>query len=62
MTDWLLGAAMSSPAKVANPAWFGSPCWVMYTSMSSDLADCMVLMPVVHAAILPAQRLLPAWL
>ena len=38
---------MSSPAEVDDSAWFGSQCWVRYTSMSSGMADCMVLMPVV---------------
>ncbi len=45
--DRLLGTAMSSPHKVTEPAWFGSQCWIRYTSMSSGVADCMVLMPVV---------------
>ena len=35
--DSLLGAAMSSPADVPDPAWLGNQCCVRYTSKSSGV-------------------------
>jgi len=48
--DRLLGAAMSSPAVVPDPAWLGSQCCVKYTSRSSGVAVSNVLLHVAWAA------------
>ncbi len=42
----LLGAAMCSPVLVAEPAWLGNQCCMKYTSMSSGMTVCIVLLPV----------------
>ena len=37
---------MCSPVLVAEPAWLGNQCCVKYTSMSSGMTVCIVLLPV----------------
>ncbi len=36
---------MCSPVMMADPAWLGNLCCVKYTSMSSGMTVCSVLLP-----------------
>ena len=45
VADRLLGAAMSSPVVVSEPAWLGSQCWVKYTKRSSGVVVWRFLLP-----------------